>query len=274
MTAAHEGLTRLEIGDAVVTYLPDGHLGLDHRAAFPESAEEMWDEHRDELFALEGWLLLSVGAVLVETSDHTVLVDLGVGPNDPDRPANPRVGRGELLRSLAAAGSSPARVDDVVFTHLHRDHIGWVSADRDSSTPTFPRARYHVARAEWAYWTAAERAGDRDGPRAAQVRTMSSDLVLMEDGASITPVVSTLPTPGHTPGHTCVVIEDHARRAIVVGDAVHCPLELTHQDLTFHFDLDPALARRSRAKLRAELRKPDTWYFGTHFPQPLVGRLD
>ena len=36
---------------------------------------------------------------------------------------------GTMLASLVAAGVEPAEVTDVVFTHLHFDHIGWASAD-------------------------------------------------------------------------------------------------------------------------------------------------
>jgi glyoxylase-like metal-dependent hydrolase (beta-lactamase superfamily II) len=54
-----------------------------------------------------------------------------------------------LLRSLASYGYLPEDITDVVFTHLHMDHIGWASKRGEV---TFPNATYRCDAADWQYW--------------------------------------------------------------------------------------------------------------------------
>ena len=54
--------------------------------------------------------------------------------------------RGAFLNSLAATNHTAEDVEHVVFTHLHRDHVGW--ATDSAGETTFPNARYHLATAE------------------------------------------------------------------------------------------------------------------------------
>ncbi|WP_222719737.1 MBL fold metallo-hydrolase [Actinokineospora xionganensis] len=45
---------------------------------------------------------------------------------------------GDLISSPAAEGLAPSDVDTVFFTHLHHDHVGWVS---DVAPAPSPRTR-------------------------------------------------------------------------------------------------------------------------------------
>src|SRR6266403_1943789 len=54
---------------------------------------------------------------------------------------------GPFLQDLAAAGFTPDTIDTVLCTHLHVDHVGWNTMLSDGAwVPTFPRARYLMAR--------------------------------------------------------------------------------------------------------------------------------
>ena len=82
--------------------------------------------------------------LLIQTGQHQVLIDTGVGRDLYSPPAL-------LLDRLRAAGTLPDAVDVVIFSHADFDHIG--GAVDESGNPTFPPARYVLPRAEWAFWS-------------------------------------------------------------------------------------------------------------------------
>jgi glyoxylase-like metal-dependent hydrolase (beta-lactamase superfamily II) len=82
-----------------------------------------------------------------------------------------------------------------------------------------------------------------------------------------------VPTPGHTPGHLSFLVESAGQRAVVLGDAIHCPLQLSHPEWEFSADIAPAAAIRSREHLLRELEAPDTVVVGPHFPDAVFGRV-
>ena len=76
--------------------------------------------------------------------DRIALVDLGLGHNDMMGTTG-----GAMLDSLGTYGLRPEDITDVVFTHLHLDHIGWTSLD---GKPVFPNATYRCDVADWQHW--------------------------------------------------------------------------------------------------------------------------
>jgi hypothetical protein len=82
-------------------------------------------------------ITLDVDALLVQTPDHVVLLDTGLGP---------KVG-GVLMQSLGKTGIQPDQVTDILITHAHGDHVGGlVTAD---GKPAFPHAAIHMSATEW-----------------------------------------------------------------------------------------------------------------------------
>jgi len=73
----------------------------------------------------------ALNVVVVRSGGRTILVDAGWGAD----PNLPRAGR--LAQRLEAAGIDLASVTDVVFTHMHIDHIGGLLVDgmRDRLRP-------------------------------------------------------------------------------------------------------------------------------------------
>ena len=62
-------------------------------------------------------------------------------------------------------------------------------------------------------------------------------------------------------------------RAIIFGDAIHCPVQLEETEWTCFYDVDRELASRSRERLWDELEDPSTQGAGSHFPGFVFGRL-
>jgi glyoxylase-like metal-dependent hydrolase (beta-lactamase superfamily II) len=155
----------------------------------------------------EGEVVARVGSFLIRTPERTVLVDLGLGPG------------GRLLDNLGRHEVAPGDVDLVVFTHLHRDHVGWAGA--------FPNARYLA-----------------DQHERAEIH-LDAPLDGLPDG------LEAVPSPGHTPGHTCLLVTDPGTtaRVLLLGDLLHVPAQLDHPDWSFRSDADPDRARRSRREV-------------------------
>src|SRR5205814_8580706 len=87
------------------------------------------------------------------------------------------------------------------------------------------------------------------------------------------PGVDTMAAPGHTPGSTIVVVSSGADRALLLGDVVHCPIELIDDEWGSMGDVDPELAKRTRIALARELEGTDVPVAAAHFPGLQFGRL-
>jgi glyoxylase-like metal-dependent hydrolase (beta-lactamase superfamily II) len=79
--------------------------------------------------------------------------------------------------------------------------------------------------------------------------------------------------PGHTPGSTILVLSHGAARGLLLGDVVHCPVELLDDEWSGLGDVDPALARKTRNALARELEGTDTPVAAAHFSGMVFGRL-
>ena len=212
------------------------------------------------------------GCFLVRGDGATTLIDAGYGP--PARTMG-IPGGGELLERLAEAGVRPDEVDRVLITHLHADHCGWLTGE-DGISLTFPRAHVLVARAELAFWLG--NASDELG-MTAQVRprvqpVQAAQLVDTFEGEhAVSPAITMVPTPGHTPGHSSVLLASQGEHLLITGDAAHHPVHLEHHDWIPGVDLDRAESQRSRVKLAALAVRHNALVTGGHFAIPTFGRL-
>lgn len=273
MSAQPAPLESITVGDVRVTYLPDGSASVSAEAVFPAGNAELWNVHR-ELFDEDGLLLLTLGGFLIETGDRKVVVDLGFGDMTvPFPPVSGEFRGGKLLSSLRQAGVEPADVDTVFYTHMHLDHVGWTARD---GALTFGNARHVVGEGEFEFWrgvTDPELAAVGPNPDAVQAPLLGR-AESVADGALVAPGVNVLASPGHTPGHCSLVVSSGQDRAIILGDVVHCPLQLAEGDLRIIFDVDQDVAARTRDRIAAELEGGSgTIGADGHFSGSAFGRI-
>jgi glyoxylase-like metal-dependent hydrolase (beta-lactamase superfamily II) len=258
----------ISIGDIRITNLPDGEGHIVATGMFPASTEEAWQAHQQFLDD-DGRLVTNIAGFLIQTGDRNILVDLGFGDHTAEWPDFAVFTGGRLLDSLKQAGVSPAEVDTVVYTHMHLDHTGWTTTGENL---TFPNARHIAAAAEWAHWQEPDQSGV--GPNAeAVLAPLSSHIEQVGDGDVIAPGVNVLATPGHTPGHQSIVVSSGTDRAVILGDVINCPVQIAEPEWSVLFDVDPALARRTRDSLLAELEGSSTIVSGSHFTESVFGRV-
>ena len=60
---------------------------------------------------------------------------------------------------------------------------------------------------------------------------------------------------------------------MVLGDTVHCPLELTDPDFSLMADMDQKLADRTRERIAREMEGGDVQASAPHFPDLKFGRM-
>jgi glyoxylase-like metal-dependent hydrolase (beta-lactamase superfamily II) len=273
MSARPAPVESIDVGDIRITYLRDGDAVCSATKIFPSSDEALWQAHRQFLDD-DGQLLCTLGGFLVETGDRKIVVDLGFGDRTTPFPLIDGVYRGgELLQNLERSGVRAADVDTVLFTHMHLDHVGWTSR---GGTLTFPNARYLAGDGELEFWQGLT---DADlaalGPDPDSVQTpLKGRMEPVRDGQAVAPGVNVLASPGHTPGHCSVVVSSGSERAIILGDVLICPLQITQSELGVLSDVDPVTAARTREAIAAELAG-DEQAIGAnaHFTGSVFGRV-
>jgi glyoxylase-like metal-dependent hydrolase (beta-lactamase superfamily II) len=253
----------LQIGDLQLTSLDDGSFPFPAGDFFANVPEAAW---RAELQAgADGKIMVGHNCGLVEAGRELILVDTGYGDDT-------HAGRtGRLLDELQRAGAAPGDVTMVVITHAHGDHAGRNTLG-DEGAPAFPHACYFLARADW----------DCFNSPAGEVHHFARNfgglaargmLTLFDGALQLAPGVSLLPTPGHTPGHTSVLLVSRGRAALCLGDVCHHPLHFAHPDWTSRFDTAPARTVHTRAWLFALARARGATVLCPHAPAPGLGRI-
>jgi glyoxylase-like metal-dependent hydrolase (beta-lactamase superfamily II) len=257
------------IGNVTVMAVPDTPVSGSRSFMFPAVPEEAWEPWR-HYFNPRGNLRMNIGTFVVRSDGRTILVDTGLGET-------PREGYppGNLLANLGEAGVAPEDVDLVVITHLHIDHVGWNTLERDGTrVTTFPRARYLIVREEWDAFTGDD--GLRAQPHIQECILPlegSGQLDLVEGTHAVTRDLTLVPAPGHTPAHACVGIVSDGARAMIVGDLAHHPVQLTETAWQMAFDMNKPLAAETRERIAQRLEDEGALAIGGHFPPPGFGRL-
>ena len=270
------------VGAVEITAVSDGELFFDRDGLFPAVPSASWEPYMDELTA-DGRVMLNIGSFVLRSEGRTVLIDTGLGPSTTGLDAN----CGHLLDELALKAAPPEEVDLVVMTHIHPDHIGWNLLYDDSGAKlAFPKARYLVPKEDWLAneqgveqrtATAGQQEGVNRRAEAFKRQVLplegSGRLDLYEGEHPITNAITTLPTPGHTPGHMCIMIASQGERAVILGDVAHVPLEVHETSWTTRVDMDPEQAVSTRRAVLDQIETDDALLLAGHFPAPGFGRL-
>lgn len=248
------------VGRVEIIGLSDGTMQGAAASTFPDVPASAWTGSAGDDGA-DGTLAMNFGCFLLRTPGLTALVDTGVG--------------GTLLDELAAHGIEPGQVQAVAYTHLHGDHIGWnLTGAGEEARLTFPNARYYVPRGDWSHYvdtaSAGYNASVHDKFRLAERRGL---VELVDDGAALCPELTVWASPGHTPGHCCIMVESDGQRAIIVGDAMIHPVQVGHPEWSSSYDGDPSMAARTRAGLVDRTAREGSLGAVSHFAAPGFGRV-
>jgi glyoxylase-like metal-dependent hydrolase (beta-lactamase superfamily II) len=206
----------------------------------------------------------------VRIGKELVLFDAGYG-----EAGGPNGGR--LPACMAAAGLKPADVTAVVFSHWHPDHICGV-ANKGQTALTFPNARYFINKAEHDFWTGPAATHPKAGGMIALVRdytaAIKDKLEIVKPGDKILGNIDLVDSPGHTPGHMSAIVYDGADQVAAMADVAHNRyIMFDKPEWTVAFDVDPALAVKTRRTLFDRFAADNSKVFGYHMPWPALARI-
>ncbi len=256
-----------KIGDLDVTVLSDGSARAPGTVYFQGTTAEAWEPHQRWLDH-QGNVEFPFTCFVVRSGDRTVLIDTGLGPVNMFGFTG-----GALLTELAAAGFAAANIDTVFVTHLHVDHCGNVALpDGEAYAATFPKATYRWSSVEDEFWRKAS------GPHVPAVlqpmfAAVGDHYEIANDGDTIAPGITVIGTPGHTPGHSSVVLSSGGERAFILGDAISCPVQLEQPEWSGMGDMDKDLARRTQEAVVREAEEQGALLTAGHFPGLAFGRV-
>ena len=265
-----------QVGDVTISRVVELEIAGGTRFILPDATRDACRPYRwmfPHFMDDAGNLVMSIHALVVDTGERRIVVDTCIG-NDKQRdiPAWSNL-QTTFLEDLEAAGYPPETIDTVLCTHLHVDHVGWnTRLVAGEWVPTFANARYLVGEQEWRYW---------DGEDGGSAVLADSVRPVIEAGLvdfvavdhRVCDEVSLEPTPGHTPGHVSVRIESAGENALITGDCIHHPCQMTRTDWCSSADYDQAEARVTREALLERLADTNTLVVGTHFATPTAGHV-
>jgi len=227
---------------------------------------------------------MSFHSYILKTPRHTILVDACTG-NDKERPLRPTWHRQKFtyIDNMARLGVKPHDIDFVCCTHMHADHVGWnTRLENGHWVPTFPKARYVFANAEYRHWEKEHRhalALGLDTPNHGSfadsvLPVVDAGLALMVDaGFEFEPGVQLHAAHGHTAGNCLLDVRNQGEHAVFAGDILHTPAQLIDLSLSSRFCHDPVQAARTREAMVHGLADTSTVLFSGHFPSPTAGRI-
>lgn len=173
------------------------------------------------------WLLLR--------DDRVVLVETGSPAYIP-----------LLSARLARLRLSVNEVTDILLTHAHWDHL--------SNIMMFPNAQVWIGAEELAW----ARTLPTDEPFISslhidELHRRGDDVNLIVGGVEIMPGISTIATPGHTPGHLAYAVETDSAPLLFAGDSVKNLYELATLQVDSTLDLPASIdsIRRLRAHMQS-----------------------
>jgi len=269
-----------QVGDVTITKIVELEVTGGTRFLLPQATREevqKIDWLVPHFADQDGRLTLSIHALVVVTPEKRIVVDTCLGNDKQGRRIphwNERQGR--FLEDMREAGFPPATIDTVLCTHLHVDHVGWNTRLVDGQwVPTFPNAQYLFGRVEYEHWSRQTAREDMITVLGDSVQPIFDNGLaeLVEWDHRITPEVRLIPSTGHTPGHTSVVIESRGERAMITGDFAHHPCQFARPDWSTLADVDPAAGIETRKRLLGELAGEPVLVIGTHFSGPTAGHV-
>ncbi len=265
---------RVKVGSAEIAMVWDANFKYTPSQFVPSMPREKWlslldgadpDEVQES----------RVMTFVIRSQGKNILVDAGVGAHGlwP-------WGEGHLPDSLKELDISPEEIDFVLPTHLHLDHVGWFTTPTPNGPiPTFPNAKYLFQKEDWDFFVEAEYfKGRTPSPLNEMSQKMFDAAVIpMKDSGLmdligpekvITDEVTLLHTPGHTLGSVSILVQSGSEAALMIGDAVHNPGQLSEPDYSPAIDIDPSLSTRSRKALVEQAQKLNAYVAGGHFGGP------
>jgi len=210
---------------------------------------------------------------------NVIVIDTGVGNRKPR--AAERMDRLNTLVMpwLEAAGAGPEQVTHVVHTHMHTDHVGWNTVEKDGKwVPTFPKARYLFPKDEFDYWQAQYDKGDKAVNGGSHVDSvlpiLDAGLADFMDGKQeVAGCLAPEPVPGHAPGMLSFRLRSRGEEGLFTADVMHNAIQIARPDWNDRYCLWPDKALQSRAAVFKRAAERGALIMPMHLGAPYCGYI-
>jgi glyoxylase-like metal-dependent hydrolase (beta-lactamase superfamily II) len=270
---------RYKVGDIVVTVVSDGKNVFPLFDAFiPNAKREDINAALEKAFMPRDMVTIWFAPLVIQSDGKLIVIDTGTGPTAKvaSKGAN-----GLFLENMQAAGFDPNKVDMVVISHFHTDHVnGLLNAD---GKPAFPNAEVLVPAAEWKFWTDDGEMSRAKGER--MVGLFKNNRNVFETGLKkkvtpydwnkeIAPGLTSVETVGHTPGHTSYVLASGGGKVFIQSDVTNNPhLFAANPGWHANFDQDGEVAEKTRRRIYDMVVAEKLQVQGFHYPFPGLGNV-
>ena len=270
------GIFSYKVGDYEIIQLRDGARTFPIPDTFVVNlSKDKAIEAAAAAYLPDGQVTIPFSPMIINTGSKLVAIDTG---NGLGAFAGSKGVVGQARSNMEAVGIDPKQIDIVLISHFHGDHIGGLK-NADGS-PAFPNAEIKVPAVEAAFWADDSNQSKANGFNKAQfpnVKKMMEGLKVTpyEADKEVAPGVTSMFTPGHTPGHMSFVVASGSSRILVQSDVTNIPsFFLRHPDWHVMFDNDPATAVATRHKVYDMAATEKMLVTGYHFPFPCVGHVE
>jgi glyoxylase-like metal-dependent hydrolase (beta-lactamase superfamily II) len=273
------GFYRYKVGAYECTSINDGVFLRPIDNFVRDIPKEEAQTAADAAYMPKGMVAVPFNPQLINTGSKLVLIDSGNGVGMFE-PSKGRVGR--TLHNLAAAGVDPKSVDVVLLSHLHPDHTNGIRAADGSMA--FPNAEIMVPAKDWEFWLSDENAAKAQSNEMmknyfANVRKtfagIESRVTKYDWGKEVAPGITSIATPGHTPGHTSFAVASGDAKILIQSDVTNIPeFFLRNPDWHVVYDTDPDMAQTTRHKFYDMAAAEKATVVGFHFSFPSVGHVE
>ena len=265
-----------KIGDVTITRVVELTTGSLGPYILPQATPELMLERSwlKPFLTEDGKPLLSMHSLVVSSQGQSILVDTCIG-NDKSR-NYPRWDKmqSHYLEDLSLAGFSTDSIDVVMCTHMHVDHVGWnTKLEQGRWVPTFPNASYLFSEIEWNYWQSEEQEFGPVIEDSIQPIFDCGMANLVKQNHIVTDEVWLEATPGHTPGHVSVHISSKGEEAIITGDMIHHPCQMSYPEWSTEVDWDQVMSASTRSDFLKKYADSPVLVIGTHFAGPTAGYI-
>jgi glyoxylase-like metal-dependent hydrolase (beta-lactamase superfamily II) len=271
---------RYKIGDIEVTVLTDGfrNVPVDGKYLANASAEDLAAQLKAEGRPTDV-MRNTYSPIVLKTGGKLVLFDTGNGEAAASQSNNER---GTLNQNLTAAGIDRTKIDIVVISHFHADHVNGLLA-ADNKSRAFPNAEIKVPANEWKFWM-----DDGEMSRASPGRmtelfqnnrrvfdALGRKVTVYDWDKEVAPGVTAMGTPGHSIGHTSFIVTSGGKTVFAQSDVCNNAFVFAPRpDWQGFFDQDPPQAAATRKRVYDMLVAEKLPVQAYHFPFPALSMIE
>jgi glyoxylase-like metal-dependent hydrolase (beta-lactamase superfamily II) len=262
-----------KIGSAEVTALYDGIWEKPHDPAFIANASI--DDVKSAMTKAglpADFVSIPFTVAVVKNGGKTILCDAGTGGQ-----VQPTAGK--MMASMKAAGIDPAKIDSVLISHFHPDHIFGLM-EKETNKPVFPNAEIVVSDVEYKFWTDPAVFDRLNEARKGLARRIQAVFPTWKNIRQVTgepevaPGIRLVEAPGHTPGHRAFHLSSGASQLMISNDTAYVPaLVVANPGWRGQYDQDAATAEATRRKILDRVIADKVLISGYHFPFPGAGMI-